>query len=119
MTERRSNGRFAKGCSGNPGGRPKQVAEVRELARQHTEAAIARLVAIVENPKSSDAAAVSAAREILDRGYGRSEQSTKVDATMNSSVPPPGSKPDMAELLAMAGFCPDNPVSEEHPGPQA
>jgi Family of unknown function (DUF5681) len=31
---------FQKGRSGNPGGRPKVVAEVKELARQHTGKAI-------------------------------------------------------------------------------
>ena len=32
------------GCSGNPGGRPKGYAQVRELAREYTEEAIAKLV---------------------------------------------------------------------------
>ena len=38
---------FAPGQSGNPGGRPKGTAEVRELARKHTEAAIKKLAAIM------------------------------------------------------------------------
>ena len=42
---------FKKGQSGNPGGRPKVVAEVKELARAHTAAAIETLVAIMTNPK--------------------------------------------------------------------
>ena len=33
QTVRDSNGRFAKGQSGNPGGRPKDGARVAELAR--------------------------------------------------------------------------------------
>ena len=36
---------FQKGQSGNPGGRPKIMAEVREAARAHTKAAIDALVA--------------------------------------------------------------------------
>ena len=32
--------KFKPGQSGNPGGRPKGFAEVRELAREHTVAAI-------------------------------------------------------------------------------
>jgi Family of unknown function (DUF5681) len=37
-------GGFSKGQSGNPGGRPKVVGEVQELARQHTGEAIKTLV---------------------------------------------------------------------------
>jgi len=35
---------FKKGQSGNPGGRPKIVGEVKELARTHTAEAIETLV---------------------------------------------------------------------------
>jgi hypothetical protein len=43
---------FQKGQSGNPGGRPKVVAEVRELAREHTSKAVETLVSIMTNQKS-------------------------------------------------------------------
>jgi hypothetical protein len=65
---------FKKGQSGNPGGRPKVVAEVRELAREHTADAIQTLVSIMTNPKSAPAARVSAANALLDRGYGKPPQ---------------------------------------------
>ena len=42
---------FKKGQSGNPGGRPKVVAEVKELARAHTGEAIETLVSIMTNTK--------------------------------------------------------------------
>ena len=65
---------FQKGRSGNPGGRPKVVAEVKELARAHTREAIETLVLIMSNPKAAPAARVSAANALLDRGYGKPPQ---------------------------------------------
>jgi Family of unknown function (DUF5681) len=65
---------FQKGQSGNPGGRPKEVAEVKELAREYTAEAIQTLVSIMTNPKSTPAARVSAANALLDRGYGKPPQ---------------------------------------------
>ena len=39
---------FEEGQSGNPGGRPKVVAEIKELARAHTGEAIKTLVSIMK-----------------------------------------------------------------------
>lgn len=73
--KRRGPGKpFAKGKSGNPGGRPKEVAEVRELARQYTEEAVDTLAKIMRNGKEPAAARVRAAESILDRGYGKASQ---------------------------------------------
>jgi thioredoxin reductase len=66
-----NNMAFKKGQSGNPGGRPKVVAEVKELARKPTGKAIETLVSIMTNPKAAPAARVSAANALLDRGYGK------------------------------------------------
>jgi hypothetical protein len=62
---------FVKGVSPNPGGRPKVVGHVRELAREHTAVAVGTLVTVMKNTKSPPAARVAAANALLDRGYGR------------------------------------------------
>ncbi len=63
---------FVKGQSGNPGGRPKGVAEVQELARQHAPEALDRLVKIMRG--DNERAATAAASLTLDRAYGKPTQ---------------------------------------------
>jgi hypothetical protein len=65
---------FKKGKSGNPGGRPKEVAEVKALAREHTVEAVQGLVAIARDDKQPAAARVAAWCKILDRGWGKPGQ---------------------------------------------
>ena len=64
---------FQPGQSGNPGGRPKAAARVRDAAREHTETALAVLVKIATEGES-ETARVAAANAILDRGYGKPSQ---------------------------------------------
>ena len=52
----------------------KQRKTLTELAREHTKMALAVLVEIAKNKKSSEKARVSAANALLDRGYGRPRQ---------------------------------------------
>ena len=60
---------FQKGQSGNPGGRPKDDPEVKELAKSYTTEAIERLAHWLrcDNPKAS----VTACLALLDRAWGR------------------------------------------------
>ena len=57
--------------SPNPGGRPKVLHDVQELARQHTEAAIDTLAEIMQDEKAPHSARLSAAEALLSRGWGR------------------------------------------------
>jgi hypothetical protein len=77
-TDRNRDGRFKKGQSGNPGGRPKIFTEVKQAAREHTEAAIEALVGVVNNEEAPAAARVAAANAILDRGWGKPESYTNM-----------------------------------------
>ena len=49
----------------------KAVAEIRSLARAHTESAIKTLVGIMNKRDAPPAARVAAAGQILDRGWGK------------------------------------------------
>ncbi len=71
------------GQSGNPGGRRKEVAEVRELARQKCPRAIERLAEIVDDPEAPYSSQVAAANSLLDRGYGRPELQHKISGQVN------------------------------------
>ncbi len=77
MANRTDKGRFVPGASGNPGGRPKLPAEMREIFQSRgLEAA----EILVKHLRASDPrVSVAAAREILDRAYGKPVQSINVD----------------------------------------
>ena len=65
--------KFKKGQSGNPGGRPRVIAELRDLARQHAPAAIEELARLAVKARS-ETARIAAIKELLDRGYGKARQ---------------------------------------------
>src|SRR6516165_6119900 len=76
VTERKKL-KFRKGQSGNPGGRPKVLGDVQELARQHAPTVIVELARLALRAKS-ETARIAAIRELLDRGYGRPRQAMEV-----------------------------------------
>ena len=65
---------FKPGQSGNPGGRPAVVKEVRELAQRYTVQAIETLASIMQDPEEHASARVHAADIILNRGHGKAPQ---------------------------------------------
>src|SRR5690606_13734622 len=74
---------WPKGVSGNPGGRPRVVGRVKELARQWTAAAIQTLASVRQDPWQPARARVAAAEALLDRGYGKPTQPIAGDDTMD------------------------------------
>ena len=75
---RYSDGRMVKGTKApNPGGRPKGVGIVREIAQQYTEESIEKLREIMHNAdKPRDQ--LEAAKYLLDRGWGKPATSVEV-----------------------------------------
>lgn len=68
---------FQPGQSGNPGGRPKVLADVQEAARARTAEAIDVLASIAIDPGAPPAARVSAANALLDRAWGKPQQTVQ------------------------------------------
>lgn len=74
-------GRFQKGVSGNPGGRPAMAPEVREALEGASERAAQRLVELVDS--DDPRVALMASNAILDRLYGKPAQT--VDAKVQTT----------------------------------
>ncbi|MBV2146756.1 hypothetical protein KRZ98_00420 [Sphingobium sp. AS12] len=81
---------FQKGQSGNPGGRAKMTMAdgktLTDLAREHTPKAVQALVDVLEGAEASDAARVSAATALLDRGWGRPRQDLGVEMKSDEGI---------------------------------
>src|SRR5262249_2154711 len=61
---------WPKGHSGNPGARPKVLADLRDWCRQHTQAAVRELIRLCTKARREEVR-LAAIRELLDRGFGR------------------------------------------------
>ena len=75
---------FQKGKSGNPGGRPKEENEVRDLARKHTKPAIERLAFWMNSDNAK--ASVAASATLLDRAWGKAPQSLQMPANSSGKL---------------------------------
>lgn len=76
---------FKPGQSGNPGGLPKGMAEVKEAARKLTPKAMKALEDIATNEEHPAAARVSAAIALLDRGWGKPTATVDMQGAMTIS----------------------------------
>jgi hypothetical protein len=83
---------WAKGKSGNPGGRSPRVGpngeSIAELARMHTTEALATLVEVCMSRGNEPRDRVAAANAILDRGWGKPKESMDLDAKVEGAGVP-------------------------------
>lgn len=89
----RKPGTWAKGTSGNPGGRPRVVTHVQSLAREHTTEAIATLAEAMRDVDPRVRCAASQA--LLSRAWGNPSTPVEIEA-----APEPDEEP--VSLLQLA-----------------
>lgn len=103
----RHSGQWKPGQSGNPSGRPKKSPEMKDLERRCRESAEDALRFLLDTIEDDDAprnVRLQAAREVLDRGFGK-----PVDrqAVLNMSGPAQGAAAltrDQLEAIAAGAF---------------
>lgn len=85
-------GKWKKGMSGNPAGRPKKIPELRELLanvlgdeKDGKTAAEAILMALRAKATKGD---VRAAELLLDRAYGKAAMNIELEANVNTVIMP-------------------------------
>jgi hypothetical protein len=88
VVRRDGHGKFLAGASGNPGGRPKQVRAVVELARTYTEEAVGTLREIALDRQAQAMARVRACEALLQRGWGVPMPETSIDALLEEDGQP-------------------------------
>ena len=102
---RNAAGMFVPGNKANPGGRPKAVIEVVELARAHTPQAMQTLAEIMTNEGAPPAARVAAASVLLDRGWGKAPQTVEHTGTVKfEDMTPEQRAGRIAALMAQLGY---------------
>ena len=87
MTNPTGKGGFQRGRSGNPGGRPKLPADIREAFKAKVPQALEVLTRCLQS--DDDRIAMMAAQAILDRGYGR----PSAERSRSASIPPRAASP--------------------------
>lgn len=65
---------WKKGQSGNPGGRPKEIADLKSFCQEKSPVAMAKVASLVES--ADERIALAASQTILDRAFGKPAQTT-------------------------------------------
>lgn len=66
------------GSGRKPGSINKATADLKGMARQYSVQALTILTELMQDPETPPAARIQAAREVLDRGYGKPTQAVEV-----------------------------------------
>jgi hypothetical protein len=93
-------GKWKKGQSGNPGGRPKVLPELREMCRNFGPEAVRLLIGMAKNEDANERARVASIQELLNRGYGKVVGPSDLMIMMSNSA----KNDDGGEVQVMVAF---------------
>ena len=86
-TENRTHtGRFKKGVSGNPGGRPSTPKEIKEAFAKLLPKSVAKIDEIISN-SDDDKLVLDAIKVVLDRVLGKPNQAMEIDNNIGFKNP--------------------------------
>jgi hypothetical protein len=74
---------WKKGQSGNPNGRPKKAVNIAKLAEESSEAALKKMVKLINS--DDDRVALAAAQAVLDRAVGKPKQPVETNPKRENS----------------------------------
>lgn len=93
---------FKPGRSGNPGGRPKILKDVRKLAQSNCAQAVRVLVKIMNADEVDVKARIAAANAVLDRGVGKPTQALELSGKDGGPIKTLSHPGTLDELRAQA-----------------
>lgn len=84
----RNTSGLRRGGPGRTKGSPnKATVEVKALAQKHGPSAVSTLATIMQDAAQPPQARVAAARELLDRGYGKSKETLELKSPIALEIP--------------------------------
>lgn len=114
LPENRIPGRFVKGVSGNPGGRSKAMAGVRERFKEIMPSAVDELDRLIHDPKTKAADKVAGIRLAAEYSLGKAPVAVNLEVQQTFETP----EARQARIRELMSEAENGTLLAEYGGPQ-